>query len=171
MVTKSNKNVVLGIGNCFLSDAGAGVKTIRHILKSDSTGDNLVCIEGDNMDYSMIQELENANTLIIIDAANLNKKPGTVSCLVGSAMDHYFQRQRGSLNESIMARILEMMRLAEHSPAHRALIAIEPKNVQWGKRLSTTVARAVPVAAKQALALIANWESSQNLNDKHQLTK
>ncbi len=110
------------------------------------------------MDYSMIQELENANTLIIIDAAKLNKKPGTVSCLVGSAMDQYFQRHRGSLNESIMAGILEMMRLAEHNPAHRALIAIEPKNVQWGKRLSTTVTRAVPVAAKQALALIANWE-------------
>jgi hydrogenase maturation protease len=152
-----NENVILGIGNLALSDDGAGVKTVRHLLKKNPTRDSLSIIDGGNLDYSLMDILEQCKNLIIITAPKLNFAPGTVTCFQGTEMNKVLKRPQRTANETALAEILEMVRLANQYPQHCALITIEPKKVTWGNRLSSNVNRAIPVAADHALQLMGQW--------------
>ena len=154
---KNHKNVILGIGNLALSDDGAGVKTVRHILKQNPNLDCLSVIDGGNLDYELTNVLEQCENLIIIDAPKLDFTPGTVSCFLGSEIDKVLKRPQRTANETALAEILNMVRLAKQYPKHCALITIEPKKVSWGNRLSASTRKALPLAADQALKLMSHW--------------
>jgi hydrogenase maturation protease len=161
-----NKNsIILGIGNMVLSDSGAGMKTIRYLQRHYADLESIAHVEAAGLSYTLMPKLENTDTLIIFDAARLDKRPGTVTCLQGIQMDRFLRQPKRTLNEMALADILNMVQLNECCPAHRALIAIEPKKTNWGKRLSSPVSRAIPKAAQHALTLLTQWTGYRPAQD------
>jgi hydrogenase maturation protease len=55
---------------------------------------------------------------------------------------------------------MDAMRLRGDLPEKRALIGIEPQDMDWGTRPTEAVAAALPEAAAHAHQLVRNWRSA-----------
>jgi hydrogenase maturation protease len=149
--------VVLGLGNSLLADDGVGVQAIAQ-LQSDPAGLPLELIDGGTMNFTLLQYLEDAAAMIVIDAANLDAKPGTVRVFEGEAMDRIVAgSRRNSVHEAGLADLMGMARLKDCLPARRALITVQPERIDWGETLSASVQRALPGICERARLLAARW--------------
>jgi hydrogenase maturation protease len=60
--------LVLGLGNVIMGDEGVGVHVVR-----------VECLDGGTGGFILLEPLENAGRIILIDAANDGNPPGTVT--------------------------------------------------------------------------------------------
>ena len=109
------------------------------------------------MGLGLLPVMEEAENLVIVDAAILEASPGAVRVFVGGEMDA-FLRTRGRTPHDIgLDDLLDALRLCDRLPVTRALICIQPKSISVGNTLSEAVAAAVPVAAYRVADLIRQW--------------
>jgi len=154
---KKIKNVILGIGNKVLSDDGAGLRVVRHILKNHPDLAEVHVIEGSYLGYELTALLADTENVIVINAAKLDRPPGYVSTFMGQEMDLILQRPQRNANETALAEIVKIAWPITGLPTNRALIAVEPKKTTWGNRLSSSVTKVVPQVAEYALTLMSQW--------------
>ncbi len=96
--------------------------------------------------------------MLVIDAADLNRPAGAVGLFEGSAMDEFLaSTRRRSVHEVGLIDLLDMARLQGCLPPRRALLCIQPRRIDWSETLSTSVAEALPEAARQARLLLQRW--------------
>jgi len=150
--------LVLGIGNSLLCDEGVGVHLVRR-LEADApdAGAGLRFVDGGTLSFTLAGDIESADRLIVIDAAQLDAAPGTVRVFVDTEMDHFVGTGKRSVHEVGLIDLLDIARLTDSLPRQRALVAIQPENLTWGCELSPSVADAVPLAVREVRRLIRNW--------------
>ena len=151
---------VVGIGNNLLTDDGAGIHTLTRFAE-DNTDDHVVCLDGGTIGLALLDRLENLDGLVALDAMKLGKAPGAVTVLTGEDMDRHLQQQHGSVHEVGLSDLLDAMRLRGQLPQRRALIGIEPANLDWGTEPTPRVAAALPEAAECARRLVHEWRSRE----------
>jgi hydrogenase maturation protease len=148
--------LVLGFGNIMLCDDGAGVRLVEH-LRSE-LGAEAQCIDGGTLSFSLLSYVEAADSILIIDAAELGGAPGTTRLFEGAAMDEFLKTsRRRTVHEVGLIDLLDMARLRDSLPRRRALLCIQPGRIDWCADLSAAVAEAMPDAARQARATLAQW--------------
>jgi hydrogenase maturation protease len=152
-----NRDLVLGIGNLLLSDDGAGIHAVQHLVDNYDLPSSVRAIDGGTLSFSLAEYFETASSLIVFDAARLNEIPGTIRCLIGADMDQYLRFKRSSVHEVGLAELMDIARLTGHLPEKRALIAIQPAELGWGDRLSGRVADSMPRAVRIACGLLTDW--------------
>jgi hydrogenase maturation protease len=157
MLALNANNVILGLGNKALSDDAVGIKVVRYILKNCPNLSDLHIIDAGNLSYELTTVIEQAHNLIVIYAAKLDHSPGTITTLIGTEMDQFLKRPQRNANETALADMFDIARLAHRLPANRALITIEPKKISWGNRLSACVSKAIPRLAENALTQMTQW--------------
>jgi hydrogenase maturation protease len=152
--------LVLGFGNVLLSDDGAGVQILER-LRSELGPDAAYFIDAGTLSFSLLPYIEAANSMLAIDAADINHSAGAVALYEGEAMDAFLKTtRRRTVHEVGLIDLLDMARLRDCLPARRALLCIQPGRIDWSEQLSTPVAAALPEAARQASALLQRWRSS-----------
>ena len=151
------KTLVLGIGNTLLSDEGAGVHAI-HYLEENAHSENLELLDGGTLSFTLAGPIEEADQLVVIDAAELGAEPGTVQSFIGDDMDHYLgSHNKRSVHEVGLIDLMTIARLTDRLPQKRALIGIQPDSVDWGERPTPLVEAAIPQACQQAIDIIEQW--------------
>lgn len=152
--------LILGIGNTLLSDEGAGVHAIRLLGERYPDSHHVTFLDGGTLSFTLAGPIEEADHLIVIDAAQLGAAPGTVRVFVEEEMDHFIGSQKKrSVHEVGLVDLLSIARLAEHLPARRALIGIQPDVVDWGETPTAAVRAAIPGACDHAMALVERWHA------------
>ena len=149
---------IVGIGNSLLTDDGAGIHVLQQ-LSRDSSVDDVDLIDGGTVGLALLDRLVNLHGLVALDAMILGKEPGAVTVLEGDAMDEHLRNQHGSVHEVGLSDLLDALRLRGELPVNRALIGIEPADMDWGTRPTTAVAAAVPAAAALADGLVRAWRA------------
>ena len=154
----SKSMAIVGIGNNLLTDDGAGIHAL-HELALENADEDLACIDGGTVGLALLDRLSNLDGLIALDAMILGKSPGSVTVLQGEDMDTHLRNQKGSVHEVGLSDLLDALRLRGELPEHRALIGIEPQNMDWGTEPTAPVAAAVPEAAALARQLVREWRA------------
>jgi hydrogenase maturation protease len=72
------KTLVLGLGNVIMGDEGVGVHVVRAIEKH-TLPDGVECLDGGTGGFILLEPLESAGRIILIDAAADGNPPGTVT--------------------------------------------------------------------------------------------
>jgi len=72
------KTLILGLGNILMGDEGIGVYVVRTLEKETLPAD-IECLDGGTGGFTLLEPLENADRIFIIDAANDGNPIGTVS--------------------------------------------------------------------------------------------
>jgi hydrogenase maturation protease len=72
------KTLVLGLGNILMGDEGIGVYTVR-ALEQHQLPPDVECLDGGTGGFTLLEPLENADRIILIDAAADDNPPGTVT--------------------------------------------------------------------------------------------
>ena len=154
------KTLVLGIGNTLLTDEGAGVHAIRQLQRENVIPSHVELMDGGTLSFTLAGPIEDADCLIVIDAAELEDEPGTVKTFLGKDMDTFLGANRKlSVHEVGLLDLMAVAHLAGHLPRRRALIGIQPNVVGWGEAPSAEVAAAIPHACNVAMDLIGEWQA------------
>ncbi len=152
------KTLVLGMGNTLLQDDGAGVHVARLLRTQVGDTPDAEFLDAGTLSFTLAAAVEEADRLIVVDAARMDRPPGTVQVFEGEGMDRFLQgNRRLSVHEVSLVDLLAIARLTGLLPARRALVGIEPASLDWGETPSAPVAQAVPVAAAAVLDLIGKW--------------
>ena len=105
-----------------------------------------------------MDRLSNLDGLIAVDAMRLGKPAGTITVLQGEEMDSHLRNHHGSVHELGLSDILDALRLCGDLPGNRALVGIEPEEMDWGTEPTEKVAAAIPDAAKRIRDLVHDWQ-------------
>jgi hydrogenase maturation protease len=154
---RTPRALVLGFGNMLLCDDGAGVRVVER-LQSDFGEGVADFIDAGTLSFSLLPYIEATDSMLVIDAADINRPPGAIDLLEGSAMDRFLSSaRRRSVHEVGLIDLLDMARLRDCLPHRRALLCMQPGCIDWSDSLSTPVAQALPEAVRQAAALLQRW--------------
>jgi len=74
----ANKTLVLGLGNVIMGDEGVGVHTVR-ALEKRKLPENIECLDGGTGGFILLEPLQSADHIILIDATDDGNPPGTVT--------------------------------------------------------------------------------------------
>lgn len=154
------RTLVLGIGNTLLSDEGAGIHAIHYLQQHHADLSDTEFIDGGTLSFTLAGLIEQAQNLIVIDAAQLHADAGTVQTFIGHEMDQFLTHNRkSSVHEVSLMDLLSIATLTEKLPAQRALIGIQPSSIDWGETPTTAVQSAIPQACARVVALIEAWQT------------
>jgi hydrogenase maturation protease len=78
MGNSEEKTLVLGLGNVLMGDEGIGVYVVRAI-EAHTLPENVECLDGGTGGFTLLEPLEQAGRIILIDAANDGNPVGTVT--------------------------------------------------------------------------------------------
>lgn len=154
------RSVVLGIGNILLSDDGAGVHVARHLEALLEKRTDVQVIDAGTLSFTLAPVIEDADRLIVIDAAQLHAAPGTVRTYLGTEFDSFLGKAKLTVHEVGLVDLIDIARLMDAVPPQRAIVAVQPLCATWGSSLTKDVDAAVPEIASRVLELLDEWPAS-----------
>jgi hydrogenase maturation protease len=150
--------VVLGLGNTLLGDDGAGIQVVQRLQNGQRMPPGVRCIDGGTLSFSLLDDIQNTDALIVVDAAQLGEEPGTVQIFRDRTMDEFLRSKRScSVHEVSLSELLDMSRLTDRLPAHRAFVGIQPERIDWDTDVSPSVSLGLETACIHVRALITRW--------------
>lgn len=153
--------LVLGIGNALLRDDGAGVHAVRYLQAHYGDEPHTEFLDAGTLSFTLLGSVQDADHLIIIDAAELQAAPGAVRVFEGEDMDRFLGgRRKLSVHEVSVIDLLAMARLMDRLPVRRAIIGIQAADMDWGDTPTPDVADAVVAAGEQAIGLLRHWREA-----------
>ncbi len=157
MVT-AMKTLILGIGNTLLTDEGVGIHVTQHLQSLMAPAEDIEILDGGTLSFTLAGPIEDADALIVVDAAQLKSAPGTLQVFEGEAMDAFLLgNPKSSVHEVGLTDLMSIARLTGYWPERRALVAIQPEKVDWGDYPTALVAAAIPLACAHIQSLIGSW--------------
>lgn len=153
--------LLLGIGNTLLSDEGIGIHIVQALLDApEGPRAGVEYLDGGTLSFTLAGPIQDADALIVVDAAQLNAVPGALQIFLGEDMDQFLNANRkSSVHEVGLTDLRAIAILAGHWPARRAMLAIQPQKLDWGEQPSEAVAAAIPLACQQINLLMDAWQN------------
>jgi len=152
------KTLVLGLGNTLLGDEGVGVRVIE-LLAQQGDRPGVEWMDGGTLSFTLAGPIAEADHLIVVDAANLQGKSGDLQVFLNEEMDHFIgSGKMSSVHEVSLVDLLSITALSADLPSPRALIGIQPLQVDWSESLSPEVEAALPGAVEAVQQLLQEWD-------------
>lgn len=150
--------LILGIGNTLLADEGLGIHLLEYMRERHPQLPGVTWLDGGTLSFTLAPQIEDCDNLIVLDAAQLQAPPGTITLLTDAEMDEFIGHGKRSVHEVGLVDLMHIARLQGRLPARRALLGIQPQQLGWGDRPSDTVAAVLPEAAARVMALLYSWQ-------------
>jgi hydrogenase maturation protease len=148
------KILIAGVGNELCSDDGIGVHAIRELEKHPIPGVTFADL-GTAVLHTM-SFLEDADRVLVIDAARGGKPPGTIFRFDVSI--HGPIPMMTSLHAMGLCEAARVLLLGKPLPA-MTVLGVEPEILTHGFRLSSRVQMALPAVVSMARKIAASWIS------------
>jgi hydrogenase maturation protease len=84
--TAAGAILVLGVGNIILSDEGLGVRALERLVGRDLLPAGARALDGGVMGPDLVPFLDGVSSLLVLDAVQTNRPPGTLVRLEGDAI-------------------------------------------------------------------------------------
>jgi hydrogenase maturation protease len=140
--------VVIGVGNEYCSDDGAGIAVARRLQMLFPTG--VTILEESGEGAALIEAWKGATWVMLVDAVRSGAPLGTIHRLdvraapVPTGFFHY------STHAFSVAEAVELARSLDQLPAHLIVYGIEGQNFAAGVDLSPAVKQAVEAVVERA---------------------
>ena len=164
----AENTLILGIGNSLLSDEGLGIHMLDYLRRHYPELSDVTYLDGGTLSFTLAPWIEEADRLVVIDAAELKATPGTIEVFEGEEMDRFAGKTKRSVHEVSLGDLLAIAHLTGSLPDKRALVAVQPRDIDWGQCLSNPVKLALPRAAGHIIELLQGWGSVHGQADVSQ---
>jgi hydrogenase maturation protease len=156
----NQKITILGIGNTLFSDEGVGIHLLPILENELKDDENIEIIEGLTDGMKLLGPVEDAENLIIIDAINAAKEPGTIISLVGDEIPAYFGIKM-SIHQMGFQEVLLAAKLRERYPKQIVMFGMQPTSLELGVELTETNRAQLPKLAKAVIGQVNAWRYEQ----------
>ena len=147
----------MGVGNTLLQDDGVGIHITERLKSRPENQTGMDIVDGGTIGLALLPQIEDADAVIIVDAAELGERPGSVRIFRNGEIDQLLSGKKRTVHEVAIADLFAAAELRGRSPAERALVAIQPSSTEWGLELTPVVAAAVPRACQAISQLTQRW--------------
>jgi len=147
------KILVLGVGNILLSDEGIGVRVIEELKRRYTLPPNVEAIDGGTASLQLLWQIEEADYLIVVDAADGGASPGTVFRFTRQE-SHFALPQKASLHQVGLLEVLSLAEMHKRCPP-TVIIGVQPKKLAPGLSLSPELEASIPRAIELVIAEMA----------------
>ncbi|OIJ15779.1 hydrogenase maturation protease [Anaerobacillus arseniciselenatis] len=154
---KQKQITILGIGNTLYSDEGVGVQVIpllEDILKDYES--KVEIIEGATDGIKLLGPVEDTEYLIIIDAINADKEPGSIITVDQDEIPKYFGVKM-SIHQVGFQEVLFAAQIRENLPKQMIMFGIQPESLKLGVELTDTVKSKLPDLACLIKEKVESW--------------
>lgn len=136
------KTIVVGLGNDFRNDDGAGLAAFRMLRSRNVQGVHMAVLREDLTE--LLDLLQGVTTAYIVDAVRSGSRPGTIHRF--DATDKHFSPANlpGSTHGLSLRNLLEMARLQGGLPNKLVVYGIEGEQFGYGNTMSPAVVEAIP---------------------------
>lgn len=132
------KLLVLGLGNILMNDDAIGVLVAQRLAERFSQNEYLKIVDGGTLGLDLLNYIEWADKLIIIDGVNLDLEPGTVVRIEGEDISAVFESKL-SPHQMGLKDILLAADLIDCKPDEIVFFGIQTKDISMSMTLSQEV--------------------------------
>jgi len=148
--------LVLGIGNLVMGDDGVGVRVVQKLQREYRLPEYVDVMDGGTLGLDILPRLEGIERLILIDAVETGKKPGTCIRLVGDEIPQALET-RVSAHQMGIKDLLAVSRLTGHIPQEMVLVGVQPGSIGMDTELTPEVEAKVDVMLANVLNELLFW--------------
>ena len=155
--------VVLGIGNVLWADEGFGVRCVEALQRqwTFAEGEGLPevqLIDGGTQGLYLIQHVQAAARLLILDAIDYGLAPGTLHQVETEEVPRFLGAKKMSLHQTGFQEVLMLALLTERYPRQVLLIGCQPEELEdYGGSLRASVRLALDDAVALAVERLRQW--------------
>lgn len=165
------KILILGLGNTLFSDDGVGVHVVNNLQKNHSKNQHAKFVDGGTIGLNLLLELEGTNGIIAVDAGMIGKPAGSIHVFEGVDMDDRLAAKKRTPHEVTLADLMTAAVLTDMRPDNRALVCIEPEDIDWGDYPSKPVSKAMIEVEKIIMQMVAKWSEENKAANANPVTK
>jgi hydrogenase maturation protease len=134
------RTLILGLGNILMDDDGAGVVVVNDLKNCLKESEYLKIVDGGTLGLDLLNYIQWAEKLIIVDAIDMDFKPGTVIKAEGEDIDPIFESKL-SPHQMGLKDILLAAELLDQRPKDIVLFGIQVKSINMNMTLSDEVSK------------------------------
>ncbi len=147
---------IFGIGNILLSDDGVGVHAVNKLISDYEFPENVELIDGGTKGLDLLPLFENRDKVLIIDAANFKKEPGTIDTVVGDKIPAFLSTKL-SVHQIGLPDMLFAAKLMDITPPEMCLIGIQPKSMETTIEMTDVVSEKMDALLEKVLQKLNDW--------------
>ena len=151
------ETLVLGLGNILLRDEGVGVRVVERLLEQYDFPEGVRVMDGGTLGLDLLPFLEEASRLLVIDAVQARKPPGTLVRLVGDEIPIFLDASKVSPHQEGLQDLLAVALLKGYLPEEVVFWGAQITSLGVGLDLSDAVAEQVDALAEKVLVELARW--------------
>ncbi len=135
---------VIGIGNPLRSDDGIGIILLEKLKekKKDLPG-NVDLLDGGTGGFNLVHDLSKYEKVIILDAVNINKKPGETSFLNFKDIKSENKKTNLTTHFNNFFEIIDLSEKLDELPHEMYLYAVQPKDLSYVEGLSNLISKKI----------------------------
>lgn len=156
---KQNKITILGIGNTLFTDEGVGIHLLPLLEEAYKGDQQIEIIEGLTDGMKLLEPVEEAENLIIIDAINAGVEGGTILSLQGEEIPAFFGLKM-SVHQMGFQEVLFAAKWRERYPKRIVMYGMQPTSLELGVELTETNQAKLEELAKAVMDQVDRWRQA-----------
>lgn len=153
----ADRKIVLGLGNTLQTDEGLGVYALQSLVAQLGEVDGVEFIDGGVLGLNLLPLVESASHLLILDAANAAKAPGTVIELARDEIPLY-SGVKMSQHQLTFQEVLALASIRGLLPPNLHLVGAQPADLTVGLGMSSVIEAVLPDIVARATAVLQTWQ-------------
>ncbi len=149
MTGTPSPTVVIGVGNSYCRDDGAGIAVAQRVREAAPAG--VTVREESGEGASLMAAWQGAESVVLVDAVSSGAPPGTIHRLDANAAKMPGRLFRGSTHAFSVAEAIELARTLNQLPPNLLVLGIEGQDFSAGVGLSSEVEQAAAAVAAEIL--------------------
>jgi hydrogenase maturation protease len=150
-----HQTVVIGIGNPLMGDDGIGLAALQRIHAWEFEP-FVERVDGGTWGMNLLQFIEEARRLLVLDAIEAGLEPGSLVALEGDEIPRFLSTKL-SPHQIELREVLALAELRDTLPEEVVAIGIQPGRVEMSERLSPEVEARLDDMVEMCMERLRSW--------------
>lgn len=153
----ADRKIVLGLGNTLNRDEGLGVYALKALEEHLAVhAPQVEFLDGGVLGLNLLPWVEEASHLLVLDAINAHKEPGTLIELARDQIPLYTGIKLSD-HQVTFQEVLGLANFRGLLPPQLHMIGAQPADLSVGVELSPTINSILPQILSRAEAILDKW--------------
>jgi len=130
--------LVLGLGNLLMQDDAVGIHAVQRLQRDYCLPNRVRVLDGGTLGLDLLPYLEEAEQLLVIDALQMQSRPGSVHRLTGDEVPRAFAGKL-SVHQMGLQDLLAVAELQGTLPAEVVVLGVQAVSIDMGLELTPPV--------------------------------
>jgi hydrogenase maturation protease len=155
--TDATRKIVLGLGNTLNRDEGLGVHALKALeARLGESTPKVEFLDGGVLGLNLLPWVEECSHLLVLDAVNARKEPGTLIELKRDEIPLYTGIKLSD-HQVTFQEVLGLASFRGRLPEHLHLVGAQPADLSIGVELSPAIDTVLPQILRRAEAVLRAW--------------